>query len=731
MFKKSGEKKTQYKRTWVKTPTVYQMEATECGAAALAMILGYYGCFVPLEKLRIECGVSRDGVNAKNIIAAGRKYGLEGKGYTKTLEDALQMPTPSIVHWNFNHFVVLEGVKGNHVYINDPGYGRRKLTVEEFDGGFTGIILHFEKQESFHKSKRPITLPQFIYTRANEEGASIKWLFVAGLILTVPGLIMPILSQVFVDDILQKGNTSWLSWLLTIMLGTMLFQAVFTWMKTGVLIYLQAKVKLKNSYKFVGRLLRIPIDFYDQRMAGDLVSRIENNNTISTFITGQFAQVGLSMILSVFYFIIMLMYSVPLTMLGLINVVVSVILTVVTSKTLSNFSMKSQQDSSKLAGSFYAGMSITSTLKASGAEKEYTSRMLGFYAKNAGNDQRIGRFQQIMSTIPNVVNQIISILILMKGGEYVMDGALSIGMLMAFNQMLSGFTDPINSIVGFFQQFQSLRADIARVQDIEKYDLAEQFKVEERMERNGDVNESGKLMGFVELKHVNFGYSILKDPLISDFNFKVQPGMSVAFVGASGCGKSTLAKLISGLYDPWEGEILLDDTNIRKIPPKSLHSSVAMVNQDITIFSGTVRENLTMWNPHVIEKDLVQATKDACIHETIAKMPGSYNYHLAEHGGNLSGGQKQRMEIARALVSNPSVLILDEATSALDAIVEKQIVDNIKRRGCTCIIVAHRLSTIRDCDLIMLIEDGKVVQSGTHESMKDVDGPYRRLIDNG
>ena len=727
----STKKENKYPNNYVRTPTVYQMEASECGAASLGMILGYYGCFVPLEKLRIETGVSRDGVNAKNMLHAARKYGLVCKGFTKTLEDTLTMKMPVIVHWNFNHFVVFEGVKGNHAYINDPAYGRRKLTIEEFDEAFTGVVLTFEKGEGFKKSKRPITLPQFVKSRAAEEEKPILWLFLSGLLLIMPGIMIPVLSQIFVDDILVGGNISWLGWLLVIMMATMLFQLVFTWLKSGVLMLLQAKVTLKSSYTFLSRLLRLPISFYDQRMAGDLVQRVDNNNNIGLFITGQMADVALSLILSVFYIVIMLLYSVPLTCIGLINILISVAMTLISSKTMQNFSMKSEQDDSKLTGCFYSGMAITSTLKASGAEKEYTARLLGYYAKNANNEQRIGRFQQIMSTVPQTIGQIIGILILVKGGEYVMRGALSMGMLTAFNQMLQSFTDPVNRIVGFFQQFQTLKADIARVEDIEKYELAEQFKSKERSEVQEQSAGDRNLMGMVEVRGISFGYSLLNKPLIENFSFKVTPGMSVAFVGASGCGKSTLAKIISGLYDPWEGEVLIDGERLRDIPPQNLHAGMAMVNQDITIFSGSIRENLTLWNPYVIERDLVNAAKDACIHDTITKLPGGYSYHLTEGGGNLSGGQRQRMEIARALTLNPSILILDEATSSLDAIIEKEIVENIRKRGCTCIVIAHRLSTIRDCDLIMIMDNGSVVQMGTHESMKDVDGPYRRLINNG
>ena len=312
----------------------------------------------------------------------------------------------------------------------------------------------------------------------------------------------------------------------------------------------------------------------------------------------------------------------------------------------------------------------------------------------------------------------------MAGGVLVIRGQMTAGMLVAYNSLLGSFTEPVNQLVGFIQKIQTLRADMSRVEDIMKYETDEKFSGTET------VPMTAKLSGEVELRNIAFGYSILEKPLVEGFCFQLNSGSSIAFVGASGCGKSTVSKIVSGLYIPWEGEVLMDGLSCRKIPKEIMASSVSTVSQSITLFSGTIRDNLTMWNRNVLEQDIITAAKDACIHDVITSKPGAYDFMLTEGGTNLSGGQRQRLEIARALVTNPSILIMDEATSALDPIVEKQIIDNIKRRGCTCIIVAHRLSAIRDCDEIIVMERGKIVQRGTHESLMAIEGHYQRLIRN-
>lgn len=722
--KTKNPKHPKLKRTWVKTPTVYQMEATECGAASLAMVLGYYGCFIPLEQMRIETGVSRDGCNALNILKAARKYGMTCKGYTKSVKDLETVPTPAIIHWNFNHFVVFEGFKGGHPYINDPAVGRRKLTLEDLDYCFTGIVLTFEPNEGFKKNKKPSSFSGFVHERLKGQESALVALVLSGLLLVVPGIVLPVFSQIFVDYVLVSGSIQWLGTLLLAMAGTVLFQSLFTLYRGKILIRLQAKMALISDHSFLSKLFRLPIAFFDQRYAGDLSQRVQNNNNVSDFLAGELAESVLNVFVAFFYLILMFIYSPLLTLIGLVGVASSLLLCHFLSKAFMNYAMKVQQDYAKTVGVCYSGIVASCTLKASGAENEYASRVLGHAARNTKSDQKLGRFQEILIAVPQTIAAIMSILILIVGGTLVVGGALTAGMLVAFNQLLSAITTPINKLITFVSKIHTIKADMNRVDDIRKYEMAPRYLKTEF------ASTDDKLSGDVEFVNVSFGYSPLANPLIEDFNFHVQTGRSVALVGASGCGKSTITKILSGLYEPWGGEVLVDGVPLKDVSPDTVFSSIATVNQSITIFSGSIWDNLTLWNKSVMEQDVIRAAKDACLHDAISKLPGAYDYKLDENGQNLSGGQRQRLEIARALVTNPSILILDEATSALDPIVEKEVMDNIKRRGCTCVIVAHRLSTIRDCDEILVMERGHIVQRGTHEDLIKEDNLYQLLIQN-
>lgn len=711
------------KKNYAKTPSIYQMEATECGAASLSMIFAYYGKHMPLEKMRIETGVSRDGCNAKNIMRAGKKYGFEVKGFRKSLDNLLKLEPPCIIHWNFNHFVVYEGQKGKNYYINDPAMGRRKLTYEELDDAFTGIVLTFEKKKEFRKSKKERTLFSFIKTRLKGQYSSIMALIGIGLLLVFPGMVIPVFSQVFIDDILLGGNTDWMTAFLAIMAFTMLFQAVLTLYRSLLLLKLQNKMSMISAHKFLYHMFRLPMNFFDQRYAGDLAERVENNNNVSNFLAGDLAETMLNIFVACFYLILMLSYSPLLTLIGIAGIAINMTLVKASSKVIANSTMKMQQDQGKLVGAVFAGLNITSTLKAAGAENEYVSRILGYYAKTTRMEQKLGSVQQYLNAIPEVFNGIADILVLMMGGILVIQGNMTAGMLIAYTSLLSSFVAPVNKLVEFIQKIQTLKADMNRVEDIMRYEEDEKFRT-----KGKNIAMTEKLSGDVELEGISFGYSILEKPLVEDFHFHLPSGSSIAFVGASGCGKSTVSKIVSGLYIPWSGEIYMDNMPVRDIPKEILSSSVSTVSQNITLFSGTIRDNLTMWNKSILEEDMIQAAKDACIHDIITKKPGAYEYVLTEGGDNMSGGQRQRLEIARALVTNPTVLIMDEATSALDPLVEKQIMDNIKRRGCTCVIVAHRLSAIRDCDEIIVMEHGKIVQRGSHEQLMSQPGHYQKLV---
>ena len=716
-----------------KTPTVFQMEATECGAASLSMIFAYFGKHLPLEQMRIETGVSRDGCNAGNMMRAAKRFGLECKGFRKEPEALKTMPMPCIVHWNFNHFVVLEGFRTSgfgkrrkeYVYLNDPAVGRRKLTPEEFDEGFTGVVLTFRLTEAFQKEKKKSTAGAMLRQRlAGQYGVLFK-LFYIGLLLVFPGLILPVLSQMFVDDILTRGYTDWLTKILVFMGALVVLKFGLQYYRDLVLQKLKSKLTLTSGVGFLTHMLHLPMSFFDQRYAGDLVSRMGNNTEVSAFLAGDLAETVLNILVAAFYLVILLLYSPLMTLIGLLNVAVCVGLVVLSRQFISEASIKQQMTGGKLYGCVCAGLSITDTLKASGAENEYISRVLGHQAKQANLEQEQTSVQKILNAIPEAAGYITQVLHMLVGGILVMRGSLSMGMLTAFCSLFDSFIDPVNTLVTFAQKIQTMKASITRVEDVQKYPEDPRY---ERAEEKTAPRK--KLNGEIELRDICFGYSSLKPPLVEHFDFHLYSGESIAFVGPSGCGKSTVSKIVSGLYQPWSGQVLLDGKPLEKIPTGCLTASIATVSQNITLFSGTVRDNLTMWNSAIAEEDMIQAARDACIHEDIVGFPGGYDYILNENAMNLSGGQRQRIEIARALATKPSILVMDEATSALDPVVEKKVLDNIRRRGITCVIVAHRLSAFRDCNQIVVMKNGKIVQRGTHSSLMGEEGIYRAFVES-
>ena len=695
------------------------------------MIFAYFGKFLPLEQMRIETGVSRDGCNAGNMMRAAKRFGLDCKGYRKEPEAIRELEMPCIIHWNFCHFVVLEGFKSTgigsarkeYVYINDPAVGRRKLTLEEFDEGFTGVVLTFKLTDAFQKEKKKSTTGKMLRQRlAGQYGILFK-LFYVGLLLVFPGLILPVLSQMFIDDILTAGYTDWLTKILVFMAALVILKFGLHYYRDLVLQKLKSKLTLTSGVRFLTHMLHLPMNFFDQRFAGDLVSRMNNNTEVSAFLAGDLAETVLNILVAAFYLVILLFYSPVMTMIGLLNVIVCIGLVVFSRQLISEASIKQQMTSGKLYSAVCAGLSITDTLKASGAEDAYISRVLGNQVKQANLEQEQTSVQKILNAIPETIGNITDVLHLMVGGILVINGQLSMGMLMAFCSLFDSFIDPVNKLVTFAQKIQTMKASVTRVEDVQKY--PEDVRYSKAASAD---SQQKKLDGEIELQDISFGYSALKPALVEHFSFHLYSGESIAFVGPSGCGKSTVSKIVSGLYHPWSGQIFLDGKPINEISGACLSASIATVSQNIALFSGTIRDNLTMWNTAILEEDMIQAAKDACIHDFIVTCPGGYDYVLNENAMNLSGGQRQRIEIARALATKPSILVMDEATSALDPVVEKQILNNIKRRGVTCIIVAHRLSAFRDCSQIMVMKNGKIIQQGTHKTLMQEDGVYRSFV---
>ena len=716
-------KRAQRKRT----PTILQMEAVECGATALAIVMAYYKRFVPAEELRLACGVSRDGSKASNVVRTARRYGFNAKGIKREPGKFDDVPVPFIVFWNFNHFLVVEGFGPNRVYLNDPASGRRSVTVEEFDHSFTGVVLALEPGPEFKAGGDPPDILNALRTRLVGAHSALTYLFLAGLAMVLPGLVVPVFTKVFIDEVLVQHFENWVRPLLLGMVITMLLMGSLSWIKSYCLARFRTVLGVTTASRFFWHVLRLPIVFYAQRSAGEVAGRVGINERVAGLLAGQIAEAVLNVLMVVFYAMLMFFYDWVLTLVGIVTALGNIAFMRYISKRQVEANQKLAIDSGKLVGASMNGLRLIETLKASGLEGDFFAKWSGYQSKVMNGMQSIGATSLWLGTVPPFLTTLNGVLVIGIGGLRVMEGHLSMGMLVAFQALMAGFTGPINQLVGLGSQIQELQGDMNRLDDVLKSKLDPRASAEPAA--TPPENMPPKLNGSLELRNISFGYSPLDPPLLKDFSLTLKPGDRVALVGPSGCGKSTISKLVLGLYEIWEGEILFDGRKRDEIPRDVLVNSLALVDQDITLFSGTVRDNLTLWDDSIAEADVIQAAKDAEIHGIIAARPGSYDSRVGEQGGNFSGGQRQRLEIARALATNPSILVLDEATSALDPVTEQRIDANIRARGATCLIVAHRLSAIRDCDEIIVLNRGQVVQRGTHDSLKvDKLGLYARLI---
>jgi NHLM bacteriocin system ABC transporter peptidase/ATP-binding protein len=717
----------------VRTPTILQMEAVECGAAALAMVLARHGRWVPLEELRAACGVSRDGSKANNMLRAARAYGLVAKGYKQEPNKLVQYPMPMIVHWNFNHFVVLEGFRGDRAYLNDPAAGPTVISAAEFDQSFTGVALVFEPGPDFRSGGERPSLAHALRRRLLGAGAAVSFMLLVGLALVVPGVVTPTFQKVFVDSLLVQRMSTWLAPLLLLMGATAAVTGSLVWMQQHYLLRFEAKLALQSSSRFVWHALRLPITFYTQRYAGDVGGRITLNDRVARLLAGDIATTLLNLLVVVFYAVLMFQYDVVLTSIGVATAVLNIAALRFVSRRRVDQNARLMQDRGRAMGAAMGGLQTIETLKATGGESDFFVRWAGHQAKVSNGYHRLQLTTQLLSAVPPALLAINTALVIGIGGTRVMEGHLSMGMLAAFQSLMLLFLTPVNRMVALGSTLQEVGSDMNRLDDVLRARIdpvapSATLAAVEPTTRDARLDDRARLTGAVELRGVTFGYSRLDPPLIHDFDLVLHPGSRVALVGGSGSGKTTIAKLVTGLYQPWVGEILFDGQPREAVPRPLMHASLAVVDQDIFLFEDTVKENMTLWDATVTEAALVQAARDACIHDELAVRQGGYGSRVEEGGRNFSGGQRQRMEIARALVGDPSILVLDEATSALDAVTEQRIDDQLRRRGCTCLIVAHRLSTIRDCDEIIVLERGKVVQRGTHEQLAAVPGAYRTLV---
>ena len=714
-----------------RVPGILQMEAVECGAACLAMILAYHGRHVPLEELRVECGICRDGSKASNILAVARRYGLSARAFRKEPVSLKSMRSPLVVHWNFNHFVVLEGFRRGRVFLNDPGYGRREVTEEEFDQAFTGVVLAFEKSDGFEKGGRRDILTASLLPRLAGVKSGLLYVFLAGLALVVPGIVMPAFSRIFVDDILLNNTQRWLMPLLTAMGITAVLRGAFVWIQQHALLKLETTLALTGASRFFWHVLHLPVDFFSQRFAGDIGSRVTINDTVATLIAGKLVGALINGVVVVFYLLIMVQYDVLLAGISLAAALVNILVLSVASQKIREGNTRLLQERGTVTGFAMSGLQFMENLKAGGRESDFFSQWAGYQARLMNSEREMGEISLFFNSLPALLAALNAAIILIVGGFRVLDGYLTLGMLVAFQLLVASFLNPISNLLGFGVELQQIRGDLRRLDDVLNY-RQQSVGVEPHAAAAAAADSAcatSKLEGYLAIRHLTFGYNRQAPPLIDGFHLELKPGSRVALVGSTGSGKSTIARLVAGLHTPWSGEILFDHVERSRIRRDVIENSLALVDQDICLFEGTIRDNLTLWDSSLPEAELLKAGRDACIHEDITSRAGGYDHVLEEGGRNFSGGQRQRLEIARALARNPRLLILDEATSALDPRTEKLIDENIRRRGCTTLIVAHRLSTIRDCDEIIVMKQGKIVERGTHADLVALGGLYAQLIE--
>ncbi|MCR5675309.1 MAG: NHLP family bacteriocin export ABC transporter peptidase/permease/ATPase subunit [Lachnospiraceae bacterium] len=707
-----------------KVPVVMQLEALECGAASLCMIMAYYGKWIPLEQVRTDCGVSRDGSNAKNVLLAARSYGMVAGGFRYEPAELKESGTfPCIIHWEFNHFVVCNGFRGDRVYLNDPARGSYSVSMERFDEAFTGICLMIEPGEDFRPDGRPKSTLLFARQRLTGAESAVFFVMLTTMITALAGIISSGFSRVFMDYLLPGNNPDWVLPFF-IGLGLLVFiQLAAAWIQAIYSLRINGKLAAVGNSSYMWKILKLPMEFFSQRMAGDIQGRKEKNATIAAEVVNTLAPVVLNTGMMIFYLAVMLRYSVMLTLIGLASLAINMGLSFYISSRRVNIMRVAMRDQGKLEGATVGAVDMIETIKSSGAENGYYERWAGYQASVNTQTLRLVRLDEYLGLLPSVVSGILDMLILILGVWLVMGNRFTPGMIVAFQGFLMAFMQPANQMIAAGQSIQEMRTDMERIEDVMAYPDDPAFD-----ETREEAQEYGKLTGDLVMRHVTFGYSRLAPPLIEDFSLELKRGQRVAFVGASGCGKSTLAKLISGLYQPWEGEITFDGKRISDIDRSVFTGSVAVVDQEIILFEDTIANNIKMWDSSIEDFEMILAARDAQIHDDIMQRAGGYQYRLTEGGRDFSGGQRQRLEIARVLAQDPTMIVMDEATSALDARTEYEVVESIRNRGISCVVIAHRLSTIRDCDEIIVLDHGKVVERGTHDELMALDGAYKKLV---
>lgn len=721
---KSFVKKFAGKPKYTKTSTMLQMEMTECGPASLRIIMDYHNIHITLEELRELCGVSRDGTNAQSLVTVGKKFGLSGNAVNIDIDKIHdKIIFPAILFWNFNHFLVLEGYdkEKNIFYINDPANGRRIADFQEFDTSFTGIAINFKKNDEYKPIGKKTKGYGRFYPMLKESMSAVWFIVIATLLLAIPGITIPVFSQIFIDDVLIAGNESIMEWLLIAMGAILIVQTILMFIQQTTLALLGIKLSVVNSVAFLDHVLRLPIMFFSGRYIGDISNRVSLNERIAMSLSNNIAINIINLLTSIIYACVLIMYDAQLALVVIGIVAINFVALTLIREKQNNANQAMYKEQASLLGVSVNGISMMETIKSSGMELVFFRKWAGYQSKMINESQKLAMYSYFIGITPVVIDALALFAVFAIGSFKVLGGEMTVGTLIAFQGLMGLFMAPISNLVGFVAELQLLKGDIERTNDVLNYK-------KDPLINNTNDGKYKSLSGKIQINDMAFTYARFNPPVFEDFNLNIEPGSMIAIVGGSGSGKSTLVKLLSRLYYPSKGEITIDGQSLNSINRFLFSQSVAVVSQEINLFQGTIRDNLTFWDSSVKHEDIFNALKDAAIFDMVNELPEGYDHAIKENGKNFSGGQKQCLEIARALVNNPSVLILDEATSALDSILEEKIINNLKRRGCTCIFIAHRLSAIRDAHNIIVLDQGEIIQNGTHNELIKQDNLYKTLV---
>ena len=715
--------KTLFSKHFVKTPLVLQMEAVECGAAALSIIMSYYGRYVTLEALRLICGVSRDGSKAGNIVRAAKSYGFESYVFEVALEDLDALEAPFIVFWGFNHFLVVEGFGKEKVYLNDPASGRRTVSLEEFSRSYTGVVISVMPTEKFQVGgSKPTFLPALLRRLKNQK-MILLFLILTGVSLVIPGILIPVLSKTFIDSYLVGNHQQWLMPLFLGLLFTILTTGLFTWVQEYYLLRFRTKLALTSSAHFFWHVLCLPMLFYSQRYAGDIAYRVDLNTQIARLLSNDLIQVILSMITVLFFLILMFSYSWILTLVSVSIALINMLLLWKVTEARVNLTKTISIETGKLAGVLMGNIYLIETLKSSGMENSAFASLTGRLANLVSQNQVIGRINERLLAVTNLLPTLNIVAVLGTGGYLIIISKITVGTLVAFQSLAMSFMLPFQQFVQVGTCLQEMQGNMNRVDDVLHYP-AEVIPLETQK-----TEEVAYLTGRVEFRDVTFGFNQLEPPLFENLSFIMEPGRWLGVMGASRSGRSTIANLLIGLVEPWSGEILIDGKPRSFYTRETLAVAMGFASQEVTLFDGTIRDNLTLWDTTIAEQDVVAAAKDAEVHSVILARSGAYDAMINGSAANFSGGERQRLEIARALVYNPTLLVLDSAMSSLDGPLEKRVLCNLRRRPFSLLIIAHRLSSLRECDDILVLDKGKIVAQGSHEKlMQDKEGLYAKMM---